>query len=67
MPFAAPEAEPTPETPETFPMSCDEYALTARIGRYWAAGLAHVAGPGERTREEWDALLAEFKDRPVKR
>jgi hypothetical protein len=58
-------AEPTPEAPETFPMGLDEYASTVGLHYLWAAGLAAYAGPGDRYRTEWDALLAEFKDRPV--
>lgn len=52
--------------PDTFPMGIEEYAVTVRLDPLWAAGLVAYAGREERQRTEWDTLLAEFMDRPVR-
>lgn len=65
MPYKENEDPQPVAEPEEYPVDCEEYAQTTGLHYLWAAGLAHFAGPGERLRAEWDALLAEFKDRPV--
>lgn len=49
----------------TFPMSLAEFVITADVNIYDAAGLEVYATPGDRYKEEWSALLDEFRAKPV--
>ncbi len=49
----------------TFPMSLHEFTLTAEISPYEAAGMSVWLTSEDRYKEEWQALLEQFRARPI--
>lgn len=52
--------------PDHFPMPLGEYTVLTRLDPLVAAALARFVGGAERLKEDWDALVSDYRARVIK-